>query len=858
MFFDFINKQKINLITNLNIAKMKKILFIAFMLFCMGNLNAQNILWQKCLGGSDGDGGTSIQKTTDGGYITGGSTSSNDGDVSGNNGAKDYWVVKTDSLGALQWQKCLGGSSNEYVNSIQQTTDSGYIIAGYTESNDGDVTGYHGNKDYWIVKIDSIGALQWQKCLGGTGWDIANSVRQTTDGGYIVAGFTGSNDGDVTGYIGWYDCWIVKLDSLGTIQWQKCLGGSDNDQAQSIRQTTDGGYIFAGYTWSDNGDVSGHHGNGDYWVVKIDSLGALQWQSCLGGTARDMGESVEQTSDAGYIIAGATESNDGDVSDHHGSKDYWIVKLDSLGVLQWQKCLGGSSTDVAESIKQTTDAGYIIAGYTLSNDGDVPSSNYGTNFWIVKLSSQGVLLWQKCLGGSSWSYNYGRDIQQITDSSYIILGSVKSNDGDVSGNHGNYDRWIVKLQGVDIISQEIELSTGWNIMSSYVVPGDMDMLNIVQPLVSSNNLIKVFDESGGFIQDIPPGGWMNTIGNMANTEGYYIKVAIVDALSIIGTKAVLPYEIPLQSGWNIMGYPVNSSQNAMNIFNQLIAPDSTLIKVLNEAGNFIQYIPSVGWMNTIDSLCPNEGYYIRVNANDTLTLSAPLKSYRPMLNNIVVPAPVHFLSITNNPYTPMNFVVTKIISEGFEVQNGDEIAVYDENIKVGSAVITQNRNGLQIINARADDPLTENIDGFGEGNNILFKYWDNSNNKEYDNINVSYNYGENKFAGFGTSVCELKINTIGIHETSSTKAAYLGQNYPNPFSNETTIEYCIAKKGNVSLNIFDISGRKLMVLVNNFKTKGKHLVTFNKKTLKPGVYYYKLKLSNKHTVFSDVKKMVIK
>ena len=177
----------------------------------------------------------------------------------------------------VEWKKTLGGSYGDGAESIQQTDDGGYIVAGYTCSNDGDVDGNHGYCDFWVVKLDENGTIQWQKCLGGRYLDLAYSIQQTSDGGYIVVGETRSNDGDVSGWHGGYDengdpkpdMWIVKLDSNGNIQWQKCLGGSDYDVAESVQRTSDGGYIVAGWTSSNNGDVSGNHGVSDFWIIKL-------------------------------------------------------------------------------------------------------------------------------------------------------------------------------------------------------------------------------------------------------------------------------------------------------------------------------------------------------------------------------------------------------------------------------------------------------------------------------------------------------------------------------------------------------------------------------------------------------------
>jgi len=171
----------------------------------------------------------------------------------------------------IQWQNSLGGTGDDYAFSIQQTNNSGYIVSGCSISNDGDVTGSHGNNDYWVVKLDLSGNIQWQKSLGGTGDDNAFSIQQTNDGSYIVAGNSSSNDGDVTGNHGYPDYWVVKLDSSGNLQWQKSLGGSLYDLATSIQQTNDGGYIVSGFSQSNDGDVTGHHGNScpDAWVVKL-------------------------------------------------------------------------------------------------------------------------------------------------------------------------------------------------------------------------------------------------------------------------------------------------------------------------------------------------------------------------------------------------------------------------------------------------------------------------------------------------------------------------------------------------------------------------------------------------------------
>ncbi len=188
---------------------------------------------------------------------------------------------------------------------------------------------------FGLLQAQLSPAIQWQKSFGGSSTDIAYSIQQTADGGFIVGGATASNNGDVTGNHGLNDCWILRLNSGGDLIWQKSFGGSSNDIAYAIQETADGGFIFAGISYSNDGDVSGHHGSSsssDYWVVKLDSSGNLIWQKSLGGSDDDNAYSLQQTIDDGFIVAGFSGSFDGDVTGNHGNWDYWVVKLDTVEI----------------------------------------------------------------------------------------------------------------------------------------------------------------------------------------------------------------------------------------------------------------------------------------------------------------------------------------------------------------------------------------------------------------------------------------------------------------------------------------------------------------------------------------------
>ncbi|MES2587761.1 MAG: T9SS type A sorting domain-containing protein [Bacteroidota bacterium] len=362
-----------------------------------------NIEWQKCLGGIANESATSIEETSDGGFILGGYGSSTDGDGSTNQGLNDFWVMKIDNTGNKIWQKSYGGSSQDFANSIKETNDGGYIVAGSSKSNNGDVTGNQGEEDLWVLKLDNIGNLEWKKSLGGSHWDEVYAVQQTFDGGFILTGLTRSNEGDISGNhnppIGGgstytaNDVLLLKLSNIGVVEWQKCLGGTGGDYAKSIQQTIDNGYILAGSTSSTDGDVTGYHlgtqpANSDFWIVKLNDLGTIEWQKALGGTGRDEANSISQSSDKGFIVTGWTNSTDGDISSNNGSEDFWAVKLDSIGTFLWEKTLGGTSYDRANSVSETNNGGYILTGITQSSNGDITTPNRGSyDVWVVKLSN---------------------------------------------------------------------------------------------------------------------------------------------------------------------------------------------------------------------------------------------------------------------------------------------------------------------------------------------------------------------------------------------------------------------------------------------------------------------------------------
>lgn len=347
------------------------------------------IQWERSFGGTGYESARDIAQTPDGGYIVLGETNSTDGGViAGYGGTKDIWLLKLDASGSLQWQKRYGGSGLDIGNHIELTPDGSYLIAASSSSNDGDITGNHGTggfTDGVIMKISASGAVQWSKCYGGSkneelfDFKIINNT-------IFLAGFTNSVDGDIPPNQQNYDVWLLAIDPNGSKVFSKIYGGSQNDVAYCMTQGADGSLTMAGYTTSNDGDVSGAKGSQDYWILNVSQRGQLNWQKVLGGTEAEYAKSIFTDADSSYLVGGITYSDDGDISDPLGEGDYWTIKLDQSGNLLWKQNWGGSQSDHLRSmIRNPRTDEYYLAGDSESADGDFHNSQGETDFAIIKL-----------------------------------------------------------------------------------------------------------------------------------------------------------------------------------------------------------------------------------------------------------------------------------------------------------------------------------------------------------------------------------------------------------------------------------------------------------------------------------------
>ncbi|MBT8309425.1 MAG: hypothetical protein HKO72_09820 [Flavobacteriaceae bacterium] len=362
----------------------------------------------------------------------------------------DFWLLKMDLDGSIIWSKTIGGSGDDVGHKVIELTDGTIALAGYSMSNDGDATNNEGFHDNWLVKLDSNGNFLWEKSFGFAGHDHAYSIIQTLDGGFFMTGFldvTASggegNDRSQTTRHGIGEFWCHKLDAQGNIEWRKYFGGSNNDRSYDAVQANDGGYVITGFSESDDFDISNANGSYDYWVIKLDSSGTLIWEKALGGSGIDQARSLVKTMDNGYIVTGNSFSDDGNIDSNLGGSDFWLVKLNDDGDIVWSRNYGGSGFDYATSINSARN-GYIVTGYSQSSDGDLVANYGGNDFWILKINELGSLAWQKNLGGSGLDLAF--DAIETQNDKLFIVGETESNDHDINLNRGIKDILVVKIK----------------------------------------------------------------------------------------------------------------------------------------------------------------------------------------------------------------------------------------------------------------------------------------------------------------------------------------------------------------------------------------------------------------------------
>lgn len=500
----------------------------AVVLSCATMAQAPSIQWQLCIGGSAEDQLHSVIQRSEGGYLAVGATQSSNGDVGANLGGYDLLVAAVSANGTLEWVETYGGPGNDEAFSVVPVS-GGYMIAGHTSSLTGDVNGNHGMYDAWLIRIDLTGQLLWQRAYGGSYFEGAKCLRGTPDGGMVFCGYASSNDGDVSGVdtsnpncnLSCDDVWVVKLDAAGNIEWQSATGGSDIDVGYGVARTADGGYSVSGVTVSLDGDVSDPNGQENLWVVQLGSTGTLLGEHSFGGTDFQQGRDILAPDDSTVVFCGQTTSTDGDVVGQNGDYDRWVVRMRNDGTLLWQLPLGGTNEETADGIIRAADGSYVACGYAGSADGDVVGVNWpSVDAWLTGITPNGTLAWQLAFGGTEGEF--ARELKQTTDLGFIVTGATYSNDGDVSGNHGDFDGWLVKLSAVPVGVAEGVAAPNISVYQ----PANEQCIMVSGADLSRCNAVRVVDGLGRVLHAERPMGTTMRIDMRACARGVYCVEAI--------------------------------------------------------------------------------------------------------------------------------------------------------------------------------------------------------------------------------------------------------------------------------------------------------------------------------------------
>ncbi len=877
---------------------MKKHLLILFASFLLPFLsNAQVIEWQNTIGGSGEDWLYSISQTIDGGYILGGYSNSNiSGDKTENPlGGFDYWIVKTDSIGAILWQNTIGGNADDWLQSVIQTSDGGYLLGGTSNSDiSGDKTeNCVGIRDFWIVKTNNLGVIQWQNTIGGSSLDDLTSIAQTSDGGFILGGWSESDiSGDKTeNSNGSYDYWIVKTDSLGMIQWQNTIGGTSNDYLYSFAQTTDGGYVLGGFSYSNiSGDkTENSNGDLDYWIVKTDNTGAIQWQKTIGGSGKDDLRSVVQTTDGGYILGGYSESNiSGDKTENsNGFSDYWIVKTDSLGAIQWQNTLGGYGEEFLFSLIQTSDGGYIFGGRSNSYiSGDkTEHSNAGDDYWIVKADSLGAIQWQNTLGGNSGEHLYS--LTQTYDGEYVLGGTSYSNiSGDKTENsNGHSDYWIVKItDNYNLLNGKAFMDANSNGTQDI---GEAHAINKKITESSTGNFSFSQQNGNYYVPVIGPGNYSVTTDLVnyytavpASHNATFTGIQQTDSLNDFAFQPVgvfndLCIKItplgPFRSGFNA-SYMVNYSNVGTTTLNPTVIffPDNDL--------SFVSANP-VASSITLDSLVWNFGplvpfqsgqIVITVNVNIGLPIGTLINSgvrIEPIAGDANLLCNQSYWEVyTTGSYDPNDIVVDEdtLLSTQFPNPPFLEYLIRFQNTGNDTAFTVKI---LNLIDTTKLDLSSFEFVTSSHPVNLSWLPWERNMQFMFNNILLpDSNINEPKSHGFVRYRIQPKSNLIAGNTITNNAAIYFDFNdpilantaytqivlpislpeitssgnlllYPNPANSTLTIETRTLMASGSKLTVTDVAGRTLLSKTHDGNVT-KHQIDIS--SFSSGIYFVQL------------------
>ena len=810
----------------------------AMLLFIAKQTTAQapQIQWAYCFGGSADDRAKDLHRTSDSGYVVCGYTSSIDDQVTGNHGGIDAWIIKLDVAGTLLWQKTYGGSNDDAFNAIRQLKDGGYLACGYTASSDGDVDSVRGGKDFWMVRIDGNGTILWQRTFGGSNDDVANDVATTADTGFVVAGYTFSPDGDITNYKNNGDGWLVYVDTLGNLIRQKDKGGQDYDEFKSIITANNGGFLLVGLSFSNTGTLSGlNHGGSDAWLARLSKFGTDQWNNLYGDTLDDGGFDVHENGDGQFVVSGFRDTS--------GTHDSWLFTVDSLGAFLSESIHGGIGNELPGSSIEKVDSNYIVAGSSNSPpSGDKDCLYGGYDFWMYNTLSGGPISWQKCLGGT------GDDISSRAlaspDGSIAICGYTNSTDLDVQGNHGGNDFWVVRLlDGCDVSAAFANSVSG-------------DSVSFTNNSFDAVSFLWTFGDDSTSTE-------INPTHVYAVAGATYTVCLIATSLCTADTfctdiTIVCP---PLNSAFS---YSVDSetvsftdlSDSAISWMWTFGDGDtSTLQNPVHTYASSGTYLVCLIVTNSCSSdtfcqsiivICPTVssgfGYAVNGLSVSFSDLSTGATSWEWTFgdgNTSVLPNP------TNDYASAGTYQVCLITSNGC---NSDTSC---QNITVCSP-----------LNAAFSMQQTNNVVTFTDATGTATSWqWTFGDGGTSSLQNPVYTYTANGIYEVcliasdnctSDTTCD-SVTVIGLGINAANLQTFPFSIYPNPFSDVATVSFNIGTASLVTITLNDVEGRLLGTLIAENLAAGNHSIVISKKNLPAGIYLLQLKEGS----LSVVKRLVI-
>lgn len=726
-----------------------------------------------------------------------------------------------------------------------------------------------------LIKFDPDGNALWARTYGGVsgasysdGW--ATDIETDASGNSYLWGWCRNNSqfGTITLTNPLpdnhdYSYCLVKINTSGDVVWAKAvyevLYGFNYGDLLDLDPL---GNIYVGGHFRSLISIDGNEftptGTYDFFAAKFSNAGSFQWL-------------VEIPSNS--IIINALCTNDEDVLSIAG-----IPGINpALGTFPIDR-LGGSNA-IAATLGNLHPAYHFMPAWYPGNGTD-HMNLYALSATLDGADLQpgdeiGVFDGDICVGSGVLS-------TVLTESNFLPIEVSKDDpettfiDGYTTGNPISYKVWnsadreetenvqayyisgegifvpgetaYFNLSAIFSETQVINLDAGWNVFSAAVVPDNMSMLDIVDPLIVPDVLIKVQDEEGKAVERLSV-GWINEIGDMSVTEGYKIRVTEGTSLNITGTLVTLPLDIPLETGWNIIGYPSLNQQSSASAFETLIASEA-LVKVQNERGQAIEQIEE-NWFYGFANLIPGEGYKVRTNADVTLTITGGAKGETLTEERVKRETEYFRPEYTGNGLDHMNIYVGRGEWEKGRIGEGDEIGVFDGDVCVGAVVVEEGKGKYIHLTASFDDPETQEIDGFREGNTMELRIWDREKGEEVKvEVEVKQGYGD-VFERQGTTVLGAKLK--GERRSS------LGDAYPNPSAERTTFNFRIAEECRVRLEVYDVTGNRVTILVDEMMPEGHYEREWDNRTVsgskvKPGFYFYRLKLND----ITQIKQLVIK